>query len=153
MTMASQFANIMSSSNIFDGGFVSLVKFTGLVTLTVIFSFIRANQKSGNRKTYVWVLPNIWRVEKVSDTKFGANGSKNPKKGLLNAGKCQGYSFYRFWVIMGKPIKWGVGGGNITPSPTQIRVNRALLIFILLFLFFRMVSRQIGKLINIMKDK
>ena len=109
MTMASQFANIMSSSNVFDGGFVSLVKFTGLVTLTVIFSFIRANQKSGNRKTYVWVLPNIWRVEKVSDTKFGANGSKNPKKGLLNAGKCQGYSFYRFWVIMGKPIKWGVG--------------------------------------------
>ena len=43
---------------------------------------------------------------------------------LLNAAKCQGYSFYRFWVIKGKPT-----GDKITPLPltttttTQIRVK------------------------------
>ena len=31
---------------------------------------------------------------------------------LLNAAKFQGYSFYRFLVIKGKPT-----GGKITPSP------------------------------------
>ena len=31
---------------------------------------------------------------------------------LLNAAKSQGYSFYRFWVIKGKPTR-----GKITPSP------------------------------------
>ena len=36
---------------------------------------------------------------------------------LLNAAKCQGYSFYRFWVINGKPTGgWGEG--------TQSRVNK-----------------------------
>ena len=32
---------------------------------------------------------------------------------LLNAAKCQGYSFYRFLVIKGKPRD-----GKITPVPT-----------------------------------
>ena len=36
---------------------------------------------------------------------------------LLNAAKCQGYSFYRFWVIKGKPTRAGV---KLLP-PTQIR--------------------------------
>ena len=40
---------------------------------------------------------------------------------LLNAAKCQGYSFYRFWVIKGNPT----GDAKITPSPTLIRVNIA----------------------------
>ena len=31
---------------------------------------------------------------------------------LPNAAKYQGYSFYRFWVIKGKPT-----GGKITPPP------------------------------------
>ena len=35
---------------------------------------------------------------------------------LLNAAKCQGYSFYRFGVIKAKPT----GGGKIAP---KIRVN------------------------------
>ena len=30
---------------------------------------------------------------------------------LLNAPKCQGYSFYHFWVIKGKPI------GGDSPQP------------------------------------
>ena len=43
------------------------------------------------------------------DTKFGTNVSNRM---LLNAAKFQGYSFYRFWVIKGKPT--GEGGGEIT---------------------------------------
>ena len=47
---------------------------------------------------------------------------------LLNAAKCQGYSFYRFWVIKGKQR------GKTTPPPTQIRVKKqSFLKYILLF--------------------
>ena len=42
------------------------------------------------------------------DTKFGKNVSNRM---LLNVAKFQGYSFYRFWVIKGKPA----GGSKITP--------------------------------------
>ena len=61
------------------------------------------NPKIGN--TFVWVLPNIWRLGRVMDTKFGASLSD---KMLLNAAKCQGYIFYCFRVIKGKPTGWGV---------------------------------------------
>ena len=66
------------------------------------------NSEIGN--TPVWVLFNIWKLEQVRDTKFGINVSDEI---LLNAAKGQGYGFYRFWVIKGKPI----------PPFTQIRVN------------------------------
>ena len=70
------------------------------------FSFIRdwltRNPEIGN--TPVWVLPNISRLGQVMDTKFGTNF---PNRILLNAAKFQDYSFYRFWVIKGKPT----GGG------------------------------------------
>ena len=56
------------------------------------------NPEIGN--TPVWILPNIWRLGRVMDTKFGTNGTN---KMLLNAAKFQGYSFYCFWVIKGKP--------------------------------------------------
>ena len=59
--------------------------------------------------TFVWVLPDIWRLGQVGDTKLGTNVSNNM---LLNAAKCHDYSFYRFWVIKGKPI-----GGVKWPSP------------------------------------
>ena len=62
----------------------------------------------------VMTTPNIWRLEEVMNTKFGTNVFN---KVLLNAQKCQGCSFYRFWVINGKQI----GGG--LPPPTQIRIN------------------------------
>ena len=74
------------------------------------------NPEIGN--TPVWALPNIWRLGQVMDTKFGTNVSN---KLLLNATKFQGYSFYRFWVIEGKPT-----AGKITPPPpptTQVRVR------------------------------
>ena len=63
----------------------------------------------------VWVLPNIWRVGKVRDTKFGTKVSNEM---LLNAAKYQGYSFYSFWVI-----KWKPTGGKITPHPPRLRLN------------------------------
>ena len=31
---------------------------------------------------------------------------------LLNAAKCQGYNFYRFWFIKEKPTGGGGGGGG-----------------------------------------
>ena len=68
-------------------------------------------------QTTAWVLPNIWKLGQVRDTVFGAIVSN---KMLLNATKCQGYSFYCFWVIKGKLT----GNGKI--PPTQIRVNRVL---------------------------
>ena len=72
--------------------------------------------------TPVWVLPSILRLEQVRDTEFGPNISN---KMLLNARKCQGYGFYRFWVIKRKPT----GGGKITP-PTQISVKYWVLVII-----------------------
>ena len=33
---------------------------------------------------------------------------------LLNAAKCQGYSFYHFWVVKGKPTR----GLKLPPLPT-----------------------------------
>ena len=63
---------------------------------------------------YVWVLPNIWTLERVRKTKFGTNVSS---KMLLNGAKYQGYSLYHFWVIKRKPTG---GRGEITPSLTQM---------------------------------
>ena len=42
---------------------------------------------------------------------------------LLNDAKCQGYSFYCFWVIEGKPTGGG-GVGKITlPLPHLLRLR------------------------------
>ena len=54
------------------------------------------DQISGNRKYTVWLLSNIWRLRQFRDVKFGTNVSNNMSP---HAAKCQGYSFYRFWVI------------------------------------------------------
>ena len=62
--------------------------------------------------TSVLVLPNIWRLGRVMDTKFGINVSNRM---LLNAAKFQGYSSYRFLVIKRKST--GGGGVKITPTP------------------------------------
>ena len=58
----------------------------------------------------VWILPNIWRLGQIRDTKFGIDGSKEM---FLHATKCQSYIFYCFWVIKGSKIL----------PPTQIRVK------------------------------
>ena len=46
---------------------------------------------------------------RVMGTKFGTNVFNRM---LLNAAKFQGYSFYRSWVIKGKPTGGGGGGGG-----------------------------------------
>ena len=67
------------------------------------------NPEIGN--TPVWILPNIWRLGQVRDSKFSINISNEM---LLNAAKCQGYSFYHFWVIKGKQT----GGEGCLNYPT-----------------------------------
>ena len=108
--------------------FVFLVKFsywskfhfsviTGSRVMTISFckGFSR-NLKIGN--TYVWVLRNIWRLGQVRNTIFGMNVSN---KMLLKVAKCQGYSYYCFWVIKGKPTGTGVKLTPVLPTTTQIR--------------------------------
>ena len=122
----------MTSS--FGGGgyFVSLVKFSdwskfhvnvitgsGIIGIMTIFFYKRLTRNLGIGNTPAWVLPNICRLWLVRETKSGTNVSS---KMLLNAVKCQGYSFYRFWVIKGKPTGGGEGGGGerVTPSPSRL---------------------------------
>ena len=69
--------------------------------MTILF-FKLIDQKSENWKHPVRVLPNIWRLGKVMDTKFG---TKVFNKMLLNAAKFQVACFYLFWVIRGKPTE------------------------------------------------
>ena len=73
--------------------FMSIITGSGVMTIS-FYKGLTKNLKIGN--TPVWVLPNIWRLEQVMNTKFGTNISN---KILLNAAKCQVFSFYRFWVI------------------------------------------------------
>ena len=105
----------MTSSSIFLMSLFSLVKFSywskfhfKIITgsrIMAIFFYKGLTRNSEIRNTPVWVWPNIWRLGPVRDTKFCKNVSNEM---LLNAAKCQGYSFYGFWVIKGKPK--GVGG-------------------------------------------
>ena len=94
----------------FDIAFVSLFKFidwskfhvniitdSGVMTI-FLYKWLTRNLDIGN--TSVWVLPNIWRLEKVRDTEFGTNVSNVI---VLNVTKCQVYSFYPFWAIKGEP--------------------------------------------------
>ena len=120
MTMTRQLLNTTSSSKFFDVVLFLLSRLvTGLCFQSVSslvlelwqFSLIKEftrNLVIGN--TPVWVLPNIWRLEWVMDTKFGTNVSN---KMLLNVAKLQSYSFYGFWVIKGKLT----GGGGIKLPP------------------------------------
>ena len=105
--------------------FISLVKFSYLskfhvdiitgsrVTTISFYKGLTRNPETEN--TPVWVLPNIWRLDWVMNTKLCTNVSI---KILLNAAKCQGCSFYCFWVIKRKPT-----GGEVKLPPTQIRVK------------------------------
>ena len=108
--------------------FVSLVKFsywstfhvniiTGSGIMTVFF-YKGLTRNPEIRNTPVWVLPNIWRLGRVMDTKFGTNVSNRM---LLNAAKFQGYSFYRFWVIKRKPTG---GGGKLPTHPPRLRLMK-----------------------------
>ena len=128
MTMTSKFVDITSSCHFltfflnffcqFSCWFKFHVNIIAGSGVTTIFFYKGLTRNPEIRNTAVWVLPNIWRLGQVRDNKFGMNASS---KMLLNAAKCQSYSFYCFWVIKGKPNL------KITPSsplsPTQIRVK------------------------------
>ena len=99
----------MSSSIFLKLLSISLVKFsywskflvniiTGSGVMAILIYKELKSQIIGNIP--IWVLPNNWRLKQVRNTKFGTNVSK---KMLLNAAKCQGYTFYHFWVIKEKP--------------------------------------------------
>ena len=90
--------------------FVSLVRFsywskfhvnitTGTGVMAIYFyKGLTRSPEIGN--TPIWVLPNIWRLGQVRDTKFDMGVSNEMS---LNAAKWHRYSFYRFWNIKGKP--------------------------------------------------
>ena len=104
------------SSLVTEPSFMSISIVTGSGVMTISFyKGLTRDLEIGN--TPAWVLPNIWGLGQVRNTKFGMSVSN---KMLLNAAKCQGYSFYRFWVIKEKPTGRGEG---ITPHNTQIRVK------------------------------
>ena len=105
MTMTSQFSDMTSSSNFFWRCFVSFVKFsyssnfhvniiTGSGVITIFFYKGFTRNRKYPRLSFAQYL------EQIMDTKFGTNVSN---KILLNAAIFQGYSYYRFWVIKGKP--------------------------------------------------
>ena len=121
--MTSKFPDTTSSPNIFDVVFVLIVKFSysskfhvNIITSSWIMtiSFIR-NPEIEN--TSVWVLPNIWKLGRIRNTKLSTSISNDM---LLNTAKFQGYSFYRFWVIKEKPT----GGVKLTPpSPPRLELR------------------------------
>ena len=76
------------------------------------------NLEIGN--TFVWAFPNIWRLRRLRNTKFS---KKVFTKMLLNATKCQGYSFYCFWVIKRKRRGWGEGVTPPTTQPPRLELN------------------------------
>ena len=101
--MTSQYPEMTSSSNFFLRWCVPLVKFSYSLKLRVnimigsgvmtVFVYKGLTKNPEIRNTPVWVLPNIWRLRRLRNTKFGTNVS-NEK--LPNTAKCQGYNFYRF---------------------------------------------------------
>ena len=109
MTMTSQFTVMISSSNFFWRCFVSLVRLSywskfhvNMITgsgVMAIFFYKGLTRNLKSRNTRVWILPNIWGLRQVRDTKVAQNISNEMS---LNAAKWQGYSFYRFWVIKWK---------------------------------------------------
>ena len=111
--MTSQFSDMTSSSSSFNVVLFPLSRLftgpsfntiTGSRVMTIFFSKgLARNPEIGNFVwKIVWGLPNIWRLELVRDTNFGKNVSNEM---FLNTAKCQGFSFYRFWVIEGTVMK------------------------------------------------
>ena len=62
------------------------------------------------------------RLSFDTDTKFDMNVSN---KTLLNDAKCQGYSFYYFYAIKGKPTA-GEGGSGLKKPPPYVGLHKCL---------------------------
>ena len=93
---------------------VNIITSSGVITI-FFYKWLTRNPKIGN--TPIWVLPNIYRFGQVRDTKFSTDVSIEI---LLNAEKCQGYSFYRLWVIKGKPTR----GIELPPTPPKLGLTK-----------------------------
>ena len=107
ITMTSQFADKASLPNFLDvvlcllSSLVTCPSFKSISSLSYeVYFHKRLTRNLKIRNTTIWVLPNIWRLRRVRDAKFSTNGSN---KMSLIAAKWQSYSFYRFWIIKGKP--------------------------------------------------
>ena len=122
--------------------FVSLVKFSywstfhviitsGFGIMTIFFyKGLTRNQEIGN--TTVWVLPKIWRLERVMDTKFGINV---PNRTLQNS---RVTAFTVFELL--KEIQ--LGRGKITlppPPPPRLGSIENLLVNVLHLLFLHLL--------------
>ena len=81
---------------------------------------LTTNLEIGN--TPVWILPNIWRLGWVRDTKSGTDVSKEM---LLNA-ENRGVTTSTVPELLRE--KQQEGAGKITPLLTQIRVNNEELV-------------------------
>ena len=77
--------------------YVNIITGSGVMT---IFVYKKLTRKRKIWNNPVWVLPKIWKLGHVRDDKLGTNV---PNEMLFNTAKCQGYNFWRFWVIKGKP--------------------------------------------------
>ena len=110
ITMTSQFVNMkpssiflvvvlfLLSSLVTGPSFMSRSSYCHRVMIILFNRILTRNPEIGN--TLVWVLPNIWGLGRIRDTKFGTNMSNEM---LLNATKCQGYNFCLFRVLTTSP--------------------------------------------------
>ena len=88
--------------------FVSLVKFS-------YWSKFHVNIITGSRIMTIFFYKGLTRNPEIRNIAVWVMKSLPVRNILLlNAAKCQGYSFYHFWVIKGKPTG---EGGKITPHP------------------------------------
>ena len=125
MAMTSKFSDMESSSNFLYVDFFSLAKFnywskfhvniiTGSEVMTISFyKGLTRNSEIG--KTHVWVLPNIWRLGRVRNTKSGTNISN---KILLNATNGTVKAF-----TISEPLRENQQGVKLPPPPTQMKVK------------------------------
>ena len=130
-TRTSEFSDMTSTSNVFDVVLFFFVKFSYWSKFHIniiagsgimkIFFYKGLTRNPEIVNTPVWVLSNIWRLGQVVGTKFSTNVSNGM---LPSAAEFQGYSFYRSWVIKGKPTGEGVKlPPPPPPHPTEIRVD------------------------------
>ena len=125
--------------NFFWRGFLSFAKFsywskfhvniiTGSGVMTIFF-YKRLSRNLEIEITPVWVLPHIWRLGQVRDTKFGTNVSN---KVLLNAENTRVTAFTVSELLRENQQ----GGSKITPNPApppSPRLGlRAMQVFIML---------------------
>ena len=116
--MILQFLDMTSSSHFFD---VALFLLSSLVTGSSFMS-ISSLVLELWQFSFIRDWPEIRKSEippsEFRDTKFD---TKISNKILRNATKCQGYSFFHFWVVRRKLT----GGIKLPPPPpNQIRIKR-----------------------------